>query len=184
MVYNKRHGLVPRRVEGNLDDGFPDARHCLDLVLDVGGDDAAHAAARRGQRHVDLDDLLAVAGVLHLAAIDQAEVDDVDGYLGVVAGLELLPDQPLDVLVGGVLGQLRLPERFLAERVGVLAGDARQLSAEIDGERAAQRLGHLHRGAFGNDHAIAGGNHHRLHVAGQLYRFTGMKHVPAPFIRW
>src|SRR5690606_29532494 len=112
----------PGRVEGQVDVRALDAWQARDLGLDVVGEDLAHAAARRGQGHRDLDDLAAAARLLaDLAAVDEAEVDDVDGDLGVVAGPELLPDLRL-LEVGGVgLADLRLGRDLVADRGRVCA---------------------------------------------------------------
>ena len=80
----------------------------FDFRFHVRGEDRAHAAAGGGEGHLDLDVLRAV-GVFELAEVDEAEVDDVDGDLGVVAGLELVPDQlfellGVDVFAGRELG--------------------------------------------------------------------------------
>src|SRR5580698_273963 len=47
------HGLMPRRVPNNLDDGFFDAREAKQFLLGVARDGCAHAAAGRREGHLD-----------------------------------------------------------------------------------------------------------------------------------
>ena len=64
-------------------------------------EDLTHAAAGRGQRHLDLDPAPAIVGMAQAAFVDQAEVDDVDAQLGVDHVTEGL----FDVLKLGDLGR-------------------------------------------------------------------------------
>ncbi len=95
----RHHRLVPRRVEDELDVGIADRRDQLELVADVGDEHLAHAAAGRGERHLHGDVARAVRIGRDLALVDEPEVDDVDRDLGVEAGAQLVPDDPVDVLV-------------------------------------------------------------------------------------
>src|SRR5215472_16698058 len=134
------HLQAPRRIEHDLDVGLAHVRHGHELRLDVFAEDVAHAAARRGEGELDVDLLATVRERRQGAAIDEAEVHDIDGDLGVVARAELVPDE----LLGG-LARLRRDVRRddrLADRVGVLAVDASEESdRRHDGVAAAERLG-------------------------------------------
>ena len=112
------------------------------LLLDVLAQEVAHAAAGRGERQLDAHLARRRRRGVDLAAVDEAEVHDVDRDLGVVAGLELLPGQLLaSCLPGGVLGGRAARVGALADRVGVLALDAHQV-AVVGHDRvgAAERL--------------------------------------------
>src|SRR5437868_3172899 len=70
----------------------------LDFVLHVRGEHGAHAAAGGGEGHLHLHVVPASFGGDELAEIDQSEVDDVHRDLRVVTGLELIPDELLELL--------------------------------------------------------------------------------------
>src|SRR5439155_3361613 len=82
---------VPRRIPHDFDAHLPDPREALDLAPDVLPEDVPHSAARSGHGHVDLD---AVAlGKRHgFAAINEAEVHEIDRDLRIEHRLQLLPD--------------------------------------------------------------------------------------------
>src|SRR5690606_8526028 len=137
----RHHVLVPGRIEHQLDVGLGNGRHRLDLGAHVVHQDVAHAAAGRGQCHADGNGALALGVAAEHAVVDQAQIDDVDRDLRIEAGAQLLPHQALDILVAGVLRQLQRRRRFLADGVGVLAGDAEQVAFDEDGEGTAEGLG-------------------------------------------
>src|SRR3569623_1405376 len=135
--------LVPLRLKHQLDVDVGDIGHALHFAGDVGLQDGAHAAAGRGERHLDVD-AVAARGQWHdVAVVDEAEPDDVDGNLGVVAGGELGPyqffvDAAVTAARGGVDG---LVVEVLAERIGILAVAAHQAAFGISGVAADERLG-------------------------------------------
>src|SRR5690606_17010182 len=72
--------------------------------------------------------------------VDEAQVDHVDRDLRVEAGTQLVPHHPFHVPDRGALRQLERRDRFLADRVGVLPGDAEQVPVHEHRVAAAQRL--------------------------------------------
>ena len=114
----------------------------LDLLPHVLRQDLAHAAAGRRQRHLDLDDRARRSRrALDLALVDEAELDDVDRDLRVVAGAQLLPDQLLRYPPSVASSAARAPcSGSLPIASRVLAGDAEQVALDVDGEAAAERL--------------------------------------------
>ena len=106
--------MIPWRIKDQFNAHIGNGRNDDNFLLSVLDEDFAHAATRCGQRHVDADGSLAILAWNHIQAIDQTEIDNVDWNLGVVAGLQLLPDNFLDVLVGGVFRYLRGRYRLLA----------------------------------------------------------------------
>ena len=102
------HGLVPWRVPDEFDIGFVDAGEGFDLGFGFLGEDGAHAAAGGGEGHLDGDEGAVAVAWGDLAIVDEAEVDDVDGDFGVVAGLELVPDALFIDGGAGVRGRRRL----------------------------------------------------------------------------
>src|ERR1700681_3823263 len=136
----RHHGLVPRRVEDQFHVGSRHGRNDFDLAANVLDQSLAHAAPGRGQGHLDLD----VAGRIvvpgDFALVHQPQVDNVYRDLGVVASLELLPDDALDVLLGGAGRYLGCNGRRLTDRVRLMPGNAEQVSVDVHREAAAQRL--------------------------------------------
>jgi hypothetical protein len=80
-----------------------------------------------------------------LEAIDKTQVDDVDRDLGIVAGLEGLPDAGLAEFALG----LRRGRRLLPEGVGRGAGNPVKASLGMNGVAAPKRLGDLDLGPLG-----------------------------------
>ena len=78
---------------------------------------------------------------LDAGLVDQAQVDDVDRDLRIEAGAQLAPHQLLDRLVVGAFGQFQRLRRFLADGVGIAAGDAEQVAFDEHGVAAAKRPG-------------------------------------------
>src|SRR5215469_8583557 len=159
------HALVPRRIEGELDACLADRRDPSKLVAHVINQDVPHAAARGGEGDLDVHRPCAVLVLLYVAIVDQAEVDDVDGNLRIVAGAHLFPGKTLHVLGVRIRWQLGGLHCFLADRIGIVAGDAEQVAFEVHGETAAERLGNVTRLARLEFHLLAGGNDHRAHLA-------------------
>src|SRR5690606_13823855 len=112
--------------------------------------------------------------------VDQAQVDDVDRDLGVVAGGEPAPGLGLDRLDGGRVGGVGLlglaagrvriagVGRVQAQRVGVGARDPVQVAAHHHGEIAPELLGNLRQAAAGQRGRRAPGNLGGLAVALQV----------------
>ena len=80
--------MVPGRIPDEFDVGFFDFIEGEEFALDVRGDLTAHVAARGGERHFDVDD-----AVMEGDVVDEAEVNDVEWDLRIVAGAELVPDR-------------------------------------------------------------------------------------------
>ncbi|MEJ2025904.1 MAG: hypothetical protein P8X52_00095 [Limibacillus sp.] len=68
----------------------------------------------------------------------ETEVNDIHGNFGIVAGAQLLPDYSFDVLVRGILGDLRCRHGLLAKGVCIRTRDAKQVAFDIDGKAAAE----------------------------------------------
>src|SRR3569623_1142592 len=133
--------LIPLRLEHQLNVDIGDVRHALHFTGDVALQNRTHAATGRGERHLDVDAIAALGQWHHVAFVDEAELDDIDGNLGVIAGGELGPHQFfVDAAVtaerGGVDG---LVVGGLAERIGIHAVDAHQAAYDITAVAAAER---------------------------------------------
>src|SRR5690554_4765730 len=159
------HLTTPGRVEDDLGMHLADLRGAEDLVAGVGGDDVAHAAAGCGQRHADGDDALPGDQALDAAAVDQPQVDDIDRDLRVEAGAQLVPDELLDLLLGGVLGQGRPRQRLEAQDIQVGPLDQVEAPLEADAHRAALGLHDGDDAVLGQGHRLAEGDGDRLDVA-------------------
>jgi hypothetical protein len=77
----------------------------------------------------------------------------------------VIPHQLLHVLVGGVGRKLGREAHFFAERIRVLAGDAKQVALHVNREAAAEGLSDEACFAFAQGHRDAGGNHDGFDVA-------------------
>jgi hypothetical protein len=87
-----RHAAgVPRGIEDNLHVYLLHFRQARELVFDVSLKDITHAAAGSGHGHFYIDFFPAFVRS-YVAGVDQAQIYDVDGDLGVVNGLELVPN--------------------------------------------------------------------------------------------
>src|SRR5205085_12550019 len=102
-----------------------------------------------------------------IARVDEAEVDDVDGDLGVVTGFELFPHQLFELVrrdrharrLGDVL-------RRLADRFDLFAGNADHQSAVGDQRvRTAEGLRDRCVCARGNEHLLAARDHHGFTIS-------------------
>src|SRR6266849_8132975 len=155
---------VPGRIPDDLDVDPPDAGNALHLAPDVLLEHVAHAAPGRGHGHLDLDPVAALRQRHGLAVIDEAEVHEVDGDLRVEHRPQLLPD-PL--LIERAFACRGLHGGWpLAERVGVLVGDAEEGPlVRGHGELAAQRLRDRHSRACGKHHLGPARDLGRLAVA-------------------
>ena len=80
--------------------------HGQHLAPDIFGQELAHPATDRGQGHDNINMIAIGAERRDVAFIDQAEVNDVDRDLGVIAGLQLRPDL-------GLVNQAVARERFV-----------------------------------------------------------------------
>jgi hypothetical protein len=128
-----------------------------------------------GQRHLHFGATLAVLVLADLAAIDQAEFDDVDRDFRIEAGAQLRPHRLFDFVVAGVVGQFRQRHRLLADRVRVFVADAEQIAFDEDGEAAAQGLGDIAGLARRQIHEVARGHHDGGAVALEADWFTGLR---------
>src|SRR5882724_4918626 len=136
----RHHGLVPRRVEDQFHVGPRHGRNDFNLAAHVLDQGLAHAAAGRGQGHFNVDRAGRIVVLGDFTLVHQPQVDNVYRDLGVVASLELLPDDALDVLFGGAGRYFGCQGRCLTDRVRIMPGDAEQVSVDVYGEAAAQRL--------------------------------------------
>src|SRR6516164_1868484 len=166
------HALVPGRVEGQGHACFAHGRNASDLVAHVVHQDIPHAAAGRRERDGDVHRPCAVLVLGDRAIVDQPQIDDVDGYLRIVAGAHLLPGEMLYVIFAGVRRQLGRLDRLLADSVGVLAGDAKQVPFEIHREAAAERLCYVAGLARLELHLLARGNDDRAHLTAHHERLV------------
>ena len=121
--------------------GVGDAGDEEDLALGVLGDGRAHAAAGGRERHGDVYLVAAVVLLADVHRVDEAEVDDVHGDLGVIDLAELVPD---GLGIGRAVGQRGggdgLHGDGLADGVGVLAVEAEEAGRGLDGVAAAEHL--------------------------------------------
>src|SRR5271170_3669334 len=166
------HLRRPWRIPHEVDIRFRHAGQGHDLVTRVGRDRGAHAAALSRQRHLHFDFLGAVVGVLYFHSIDEAEVDDIDGDFGIEAGLELLPYHRFKIAAARRRHDAGIRRRF-AERVGVLARDAKQpaVRGNLQGEGSAERLRDKSLEAFFEHHLVPRGNLHAFALADQFNTF-------------
>src|SRR5216684_4320955 len=171
----RHHAAVPDRIKHYFDVRVLDAGEPLHLVLDVGRQHRTHAAAGGGEGHLDLHVLPAILGRLELAEIDQAEVDDVDRDLRVIARLELTPHLLLQLVRRDLLGWRGLDGALggLADRFEVLAGHPdHQATVGNDGVGAAERLRDRTGRPLGDQHSVATGDHHCLGAAAECNLFA------------
>src|SRR5581483_12469988 len=98
------------------------------------------------------------------------EVDDVDGDLGSVPGLQLGPYLLLEV-AALTARRFRLRRRLLAERVGVSARDAEEAAVrgDLDRVRAAEGLRDHDLPALLERHGVTARDLHRFGVALELH---------------
>ena len=163
--------MIPRRVEHQIDIGFGDGRNHLELGAHILDEDLAHAATRCRQGHADIDLALAIFRAFQIAVIDQAQFDDVDGDFRIKTGAQLRPDQFLDVLVACVCRQLQGLRNRLADGIGILSGDAEQVSVNINGKAAAQRLRDVAGLSGRQGHFVALRHHHGSAITLEANRF-------------
>jgi hypothetical protein len=141
------HGLVPGRLPGDADIGGADAGDEEDFAFGVFGNRGAHAAAGRGERHGDVDFVGGAFGRCRggnrfdVHGVNEAEVDDVYGDLGVVNFFELVPD---GFGVGGAAGEGgggdAVIDNGFADGVTVFAVDAEEAEIGLNGVAAAEAL--------------------------------------------
>src|ERR1700685_4527485 len=74
------HGLIPRRIKYQFNIRLRDRGDDLHLVAYILHQNLAHAAARRGQSHLDVDRARRVLVLADVALVDQSQIDDVDRY--------------------------------------------------------------------------------------------------------
>ena len=150
------HCLVPRWVPNEFNVSIADAGDAEHFLLGFGGDDGAHAAAGCGEGHFDGDARAFAFGLLDVAIVDKAEVDDVDGDFRIVTGLELIPDFLLiDANIRGDGAAFGLRGGRDAEGVAIAVSDAGETLIGGNGVAAAERLGDHHGRAGGEREGIA-----------------------------
>ncbi len=170
FAYFGDHGLVPGGVPDQLDFGFVHAGEGFDLGFGFLGEDGAHAATGGGEGHFDGDEGAVGVARGDLAIVDEAEVNDVHGNLGVVAGLELVPDA---FFIDGGIGVPGLGRGlggdggFEAESAGILGADAGEAHLGGDGVAAAEGLGDEDGVAGVKEDGVAGGDLDGGAVAGE-----------------
>ena len=84
LCFFGHHLFVPWWIEGELHVAIEHFGKSFDLFLYIADDVACHGACRRGECHGDLD----IAFVADPDIVDEAEIEDVDGDLGVEDGAE------------------------------------------------------------------------------------------------
>src|SRR5690606_2997773 len=116
----RQHAATPLRGEHQVHLDLLDVGHLLQASGNFRAQYVAHAARRRGQRHIDRNPF-----ALDPARVDQAEIEQVDGNFRVVNGTQHFIDvlEPYDAWLSIVECQL---QRGFAERIGVEAVDAIQ----------------------------------------------------------
>src|SRR6202165_6045037 len=175
----RHHGLVPGRVEHQFDIRSRNRRDYLHFVAHVLDQYLAHSAARRRQGHLDVDRAGRIFVLADIAFVNQPQVDDIDRNFRVIASLELLPHDVLDVFFRSARRHLGRRCRGLADGVRILAGDAEQVAVDIHGEASAQRLGDVaHRAQLEIDFD-ARGNGYGLDFALDDDRFIFVRHRSA-----
>lgn len=173
------HTLIPGRLPDEFDGCVVHVFDGHNAALGIGGDGGAHAAARGGEGHLDHSAVFALIGLLDMAVIDKAEVDDVDGDFGVIDVLELVPD--LSFEVAGILGNvgggaLRFFFRGLgvnAEGVHILGADTGEAEVSRHGIGATEGLGDDHLHAEGQFDGVTTGDLDGVHFT---FQFEGGVH--------
>src|SRR5204862_6113386 len=79
------HGLVPGRIDGELDARLAHRGDPSDPVAHVLDQDIAHATAGGGKRDLAVHGAGAILVLRDVATVHQPEIDDVDRNLGIVA---------------------------------------------------------------------------------------------------
>ena len=86
------HVLVPRRIPDELHVGFIDAVYAQNFALRIVRDCRSHSATGRGQSHFYFDARSAIFFFAQATIVDQTEINNVNGDLGIVTLPELVPD--------------------------------------------------------------------------------------------
>ncbi len=159
------HGLVPGWIEHQFDHGLTDGGNQFDLVRRIVHQNVAHAAARGGERHLDIDTARAVVLWVHGTVVDQSEFDDIDRNFRIKAGAQLRPDRIQHILIGGIHRQLGNPQDLFADGIGIGAGQSIQIAIDIQREAAAQGLGNVSGLAGLQGDFLSSRYHHRLYFA-------------------
>src|SRR5688572_718304 len=105
-TFGGNHALMPGRVPHQFDIGFFDLVERQEFRLHVRGDLSPHVATGRGQGHFHVNNRPVDDDV-----VDQAKVDDVERYLGIIAIAQLIPDLLLTERCAGRHGNLFLLHR-------------------------------------------------------------------------
>ena len=86
------HILVPWWIPHELHISFIDAVYAQNFALRIVRDGRAHPAARGGQSHFYFHSCSAIFFLAQATIVDQTEINNVNGYLGIVTLPELVPD--------------------------------------------------------------------------------------------
>src|SRR5262245_49926889 len=108
----------PWWIPDHLDIGFLHTGQIEQLELRIRRDRRTHAAALSGERHLYFDSVRCFGQWPDLHFVNQAEVDDVHGYLRVIAGFQDLPY----TLFQGFTGQRLRGSGLLFRRDGLADG--------------------------------------------------------------
>ena len=124
----RHHRLIPGWVEHQLRVDLDDGGNQCHLLANVLHQNVTHAATGCGEGDLDRDMAAAILVMTHVAGIHQPQIDDIDRNLRVKAGVQLPPDQFLDVFVARILGQRDRLRWLLADGIGVFASDAEKVA--------------------------------------------------------
>ena len=110
--------MMPLWLPDDFDIGLLYAGKAEQTLLSVAGDHSTHAATGRGEGHLYGDGALAAGHRRDLHIIHKTQVHDVDWDLGVIAGLQGIPDRFFIGWTVGSFGQ-RFGCWFETECVGI-----------------------------------------------------------------
>src|SRR6266481_879128 len=166
---------MPRRIQHNIHLDAAYRGQSSQAALNVGFQNAAHAAAGGGHGHFDVE-LVAIFKVSDAAIVDQPKVHYIHGNLRIVDGPEHVPHQLFAELLR--LGFGRGGGWLHAERVGIISFNAQDVTGVIHhGEAAAQRLREPYRTAGAQKIRTAAGDRGGLAIAGKNDFLIGIHSV-------
>ena len=145
----RNHRLMPGWIPDDLHDCIVNSGYGEDLLSGIAGDDFAHSAAGGRQSHFDTDFVFPGGEERFVEIVNQAEVDDVDGYLGIEAVCEFFPD---GILFNGRFGLVVREGSWgglTAQGIAILAIDPKQGAPGVDREGAAEFLGDVNLRSLG-----------------------------------
>src|SRR4051812_28544981 len=145
---------MPGRVPNDFDIGFFHTGQTHKALLGIASDHTTHAAAGGGESHFHRDRASAGGKWDDFHVIDETEIDDVDGDLGVVTGFERFPNGLfIDWAIGRGFWSFG-GSVVETERIRVLGRDTKKSALKrADGVAAAKGLGDVHLSSGGKrDH--------------------------------